>query len=93
MENDALSEGTLRSAIDQEYEGGGLTADEDRSIILGDAIQWLLEEVPENILSKQILEFLDMYLDDANERALFNLSPRLDYNNKFLPLKPPRDEI
>lgn len=34
-----------------------------------------------------------MYLDEANERALFNLSPRLDYNDKLLPLKPPRDEI
>jgi hypothetical protein len=34
-----------------------------------------------------------MYLDDANERALFNLCPRLDYNDKLLPLKPPRGEM
>lgn len=80
----------MRSAIDKGYEGGGLTADEDRSIILGNTILSLLEEAPEADLSKQVLAFLDVYLDDPNERALFNLCPRLDYNDKLLPLKPPR---
>jgi hypothetical protein len=46
-----FSEGFLRSAIDQEYEGSLLTPDEDRAVILGAAILWLLEEAPEDTLS------------------------------------------
>jgi hypothetical protein len=68
----------VKSAIDKEYEGGPMTADEERMIILGDAILWLLKEAPEDELSKQVLAFLDVYLNDPNERALLNLCPRLD---------------
>jgi hypothetical protein len=82
----------VRSAIDKEYEDSAISADEERWMILGYAIQWLLEEVPNDPLSEQILAFVDLYLDDPRERALFNLCPRLDYNDKLLPLKPPRDE-
>jgi hypothetical protein len=42
-------------------------------MILGYALQWLLEEVPNDPLSEQKLAFMDLYLDDPNERALFNL--------------------
>ena len=83
----------MKSAVDKEYQADAFSADDDRMLILGDAILWLLEEFPDYILSKQILEFLDVYLGDANDRALFNFSPRLGYNDKLLPLKPPRDEI
>jgi hypothetical protein len=82
----------VRSAIDKEYEDSPISADEERWMILGYAVQWLLEEVPNGPLSEQILAFIDLYLDDPRERALFNLCPRLDYSDKLLPLKRPRDE-
>jgi len=73
-----FSGGFLRSAIDREYEGSLLTPDEDRLIILGNAILCLSEVAPEDDLSIEVLAFLDGHLDDAGERALFNLCPLLD---------------
>ena len=90
---DGSSVQRMRSAIDQEYEGGGIDPDTDRVLVMGYALLWLLEELPEHMLSKQVLMFLDAYLDEAGERALFNLCPRLDYDGKVVPLKRPRDEM
>jgi hypothetical protein len=84
----------MRSAVDDEYDDELLSADTDRVVILGEAMLYgLLDEHPENELSKYVLGFMDVYLDDPHERALFNLSPRLDYDDKVVPFKPPRDEF
>lgn len=80
----------MRSAIDKEYEGGGIDPDTDRVLVMGYALLWLLEEFPEDSVSKQVLAFLDAYLDEPRERALFNFCPLPDGNDKVTPLRPPR---
>ena len=76
----------MKSDVDKEYEGRGITADEDRIIVLGSEILGLLDEYPDGELSAQVLAFLDARLTDAGERALFNLRPKADCNGKPLPL-------
>lgn len=74
-------------------EGGGLTADEERMIILGNEILAFLEEHPGREFSQQVLAFLDVVLTEDSQRALFNLSPRMRYDGKMLPFKLPRDDF
>lgn len=66
----------MKSEIDKQYEGGLLSADDDRRIILGDEMLEILDVAPEAELSKAVLAHLDLSLHDPNDRALFNLRPR-----------------
>ena len=63
----------MKSAVDNEYAAAGLTADTDRTLIVGDAILWLLDELPDTDAAQTVLVFLDSYLTDGHERALLNL--------------------
>lgn len=80
----------MKSHVDKDYEGGALTPDQDRALILGDHLLVELEIDPGSLLSRLILASLDQSLTDPHERALFNLSPKLDYDDRLRPFKPPR---
>ncbi len=82
----------FRSAYDDEYDGP-LDPDLERGLALGAAFGWLLDEYPEHPFTKDVLRFLDVALVEPEERALFNLSPRLDYDDKLVPLRPPLEEM
>jgi hypothetical protein len=77
----------MRSAVDETY-SDAFTADEDRMLVLGNALLSELENFPDSPMSKVVLRFLDGDLTDSNERALFNLAPLLSPDDdKVVPLK------
>ncbi len=75
----------FRSTVDEEY-SDYFTADDDRQIVIGSELMWLLDECPDDPLTRQVLKFLDQYLDEPEERALFKLCSRLK-GKKVVPLR------
>lgn len=82
----------FRSTIDAQYDGV-LDPETDRGLILSESFLWLLDEYPEHSFTKQVLRFLDVVLNEPEERALFNLCPRLKYEEKLTALRLPLDEL
>ena len=78
--------------MEAEYDGP-LDPETERGLALMEAFQWLLNEHPERHFTKQVLRFLDVFLDEPEQRALFNFSPRLKYKGKLLALRHPLDEM
>lgn len=76
----------MRSPVDHTYEGGILSADDDRQIILGSALLSELDDCPQSQVSQAVLALLNETLTDANERALFCLPPLLPPDNRIVPL-------
>lgn len=83
----------MKSHVDQENDAEIFSADDERLLIIGVHLLSELETNPAGPLSKMLLAALDQSLTDAHERALFNLSPKLDYDETLRPFKPPRVDL
>ena len=75
----------MRAKIDETY-SNVFTADDDRMLILGDALLWELENFPDSGLSRAVLDYLNEHLTDSDERALFNLAPVLPPDDTVIAL-------